>query len=79
MHKNTISLTNLPLNKTAKITDLEGGQEFQRKLRVMGIREGQKIKTISKQPFKGPLTVIVNGCQMTLGRGMANKITVEEL
>ena len=79
MHKNTISLTNLPLNKTAKIIDLEGGQEFQRKLRVMGIREGQTIKTISKQPFKGPLTVTVNGCQMTLGRGMANKIIVEEL
>lgn len=79
MHKKTISLTNLSLNKSAKIINLKGGQEFQRKLRVMGIREGQKIKTISKQPFKGPLTVTVNGCQMTLGRGMANKITVEEV
>ena len=79
MNKKTISLTYLPPNKRAKIISLEGGQGFQRKLRVMGIREGQTIKTISKQPFRGPLTVTVNGCQITLGRGMANKITVEEL
>ena len=79
MDKKTISLTNLPSNKRAKIISLEGGHGFQRRLRVMGIREGQTIKTVSKQPFKGPLTVTVNGCQMTLGRGMANKITVEEL
>ena len=79
MNKKTISLTYLTPNKRAKIISLEGGQGFLRKLRVMGIREGQTIKTISKQPFRGPLTVTVNGCQMTLGRGMANKINVEEL
>lgn len=79
MDKKTISLTYLSPNKRAKIICLEGGQGFQRKLRVMGIREGQIIKTVSKQPFRGPITITVNGCQMTLGRGMANKIIVEEL
>lgn len=77
MDKKTISLTHLPPNKKAKIISLEGGQGFQRKLRVMGIREGQTIKIVTKQPFRGPLTVAIGNCQMTLGRGMANKITVE--
>ena len=72
-----IPLMNLPENKKAKITSLEGGRGFQKKLRVMGIREGQKVKIVSKQPFKGPLTIEVSGAQMTLGRGMAQKILVE--
>ena len=45
----------------------------------MGIREGQTIKLVSKQPFKGPLTITVGGSQMTLGRGMAYKILVQAL
>jgi ferrous iron transport protein A len=70
-------LTKLPANKKGKIIGLDGGQGFQRRLRVMGIKEGQIIKIITKQPFRGPITIAVFGCQMTLGRGMADKITVE--
>ncbi|KYK21460.1 hypothetical protein AYK21_04770 [Thermoplasmatales archaeon SG8-52-2] len=77
MDENKIPLTQLPLNKKGKIIGIEGGQGFQRRLRVMGIKEGQIIKIVTKQPFRGPITITVFSCQMTLGRGMANKITVE--
>jgi ferrous iron transport protein A len=77
MSEKTIPLTNLPVNKKGKIIGVDGGQGFQRRLRVMGIKEGQIIKIVTKQPFRGPITIAVFGCQMTLGRGMANKITVE--
>lgn len=77
MDKKSIPLTQLPINKTGKIITLNGGLGFQRRLRVMGIREGQIIKIVSKQPFRGPITIMVLGYQMTLGRGMADKITVE--
>lgn len=79
MSKKTMSLTYLNVNKDAKIVRIEGGHGFQNKLRIMGIREGQKIKIISKQPFHGPVTIALNGCQMSLGRGMAHRIVVEEL
>ncbi len=79
MIEKRIPLTYLSPTKKAKIISLEGGQGFQRKLRVMGIREGQTITIISKQPFRGPITVKIGTCQTTLGRGMANKILVEEL
>jgi len=77
MDKKTISLTHLIPNKEAKIMSLEGGQGFQRKLRIMGIREGQIIRIVSKQPFRGPLTISIGNSHMTLGRGMADKIIVE--
>ena len=43
----------------------------------MGIREGQTIRIVSKQPLRGHVTISINSSQMTLGRGMANKIIVE--
>jgi ferrous iron transport protein A len=79
MGENRIQLTYLTPRKKAKIVSLEGGQGFQRKLRAMGIREGATITIISKQPFRGPITIKIGSCQTTLGRGMANKILVEEI
>ncbi|MCK4415846.1 MAG: ferrous iron transport protein A [Thermoplasmatales archaeon] len=77
MDKQVMPLSHLPINKKAKIVSIQGGYGFQRKLGVMGIREKQKIKIVSRQPFHGPLTIEVRGSQMTLGRGMAQKIMVE--
>ena len=77
MNKQIIPLSHLSINKKAKITSIQGGYGFQRKLSIMGIREKQEIKIVSRQPFHGPLTIEVRGSQMTLGRGMAQKITVE--
>jgi ferrous iron transport protein A len=75
--KNEQSLDNLNLNQQARINTVQGGTGFLRRLHVMGIKEGQYIKVISKQPFKGPITIEVCGSHMTLGRGMAQKIMVE--
>jgi len=72
-------LAHLTRNQTAKITVINGGYGFRRRLEVLGIREGQNVKVLSKQPLRGPLTICVGSCQMTLGRGMAHKIMVEEL
>jgi ferrous iron transport protein A len=72
-------LAHLTRNQTAKITDITGGYGFRKRLQVLGIREGQNVKVLSKQPLRGPLTICVGNCQMTLGRGMAHKIMVEEL
>jgi len=72
-----ISLLHLPYNKKAIIVGIQGGYGIQKKLRVMGIREGQEIKIVSRQPFQGPLTIKIRNSQMTLGKGMAQKILVE--
>ena len=79
MDQQDISLLQLPTNRKAKIIGVQGGKGLQRKLQVMGIREGEEIKIVSKQPFRGPLTIKVCGSQMTLGRGMARKILVKDI
>ena len=71
------ALAELHDNQCARIRSIQGGRGFYGKLQTMGIKEGQTIKVISKQPFRGPLTIQVCGCQMTLGRGMAQRILVE--
>lgn len=63
----------------AKITSVGGGYGLQRKLQTLGIRKGQEVKISSRQPFRGPLTIKVCGSQITLGRGIARRILVEEL
>ena len=77
MNKYLKPLTQLSENESARIYDINGGQGFQRKLNSMGIRKDQGIKILSKQPFRGPITVKVCGCMMTIGQGMAQKIIVE--
>jgi ferrous iron transport protein A len=79
MEHQEISLLYLSRNKKARITMIHGGHGLQNRLNSLGIRNGKEIKVVSKQPFRGPITVEISGCQMTLGRGMARKIMVEVL
>ena len=79
MNKKTLLLIDLREKRKARIVELDGGQGFQRKLQVMGIRKGQIIHIATKQPFRGPLTISVCGGHLTIGRGMAKRIIVEEI
>jgi ferrous iron transport protein A len=77
MNSQTTSLANLPIRTNARIIEIQGGHGIQQKLEVMGIRIGKRITLISKQPFRGPLTIKVCNTLMTIGRGMAQRIIVE--
>jgi len=77
MNKQIKPLSQLSIHDTGRIHDINGGYGLQRKLSTMGIRKNQGIKIMSKQPFRGPITVKVCGCMMTIGQGMAQKIIVE--
>ena len=69
----------MPIKKIAKIKEMQGGHGLKRKLRSIGIREGLTIQIKSKQPFKGPITISVGKTNITLGRGIAQKIIIEEV
>ena len=77
MKRKRASLVNLNLGEMGRIIEINGGFGFQRRLNVLGIRKGQIVRVVSKQPLSGPLTIAVGNCQMTIGRGMAHKIIVE--
>lgn len=71
------TLLSLKEGERAAIKRLDGGTTFQRKLRMLGIREGKTISIVTKQLFNGPLVVEVDDRDTTMGRGMAGKIIVE--
>jgi Fe2+ transport system protein FeoA len=91
MHGKEIPLAHLKKGKSGRITTINrvhhggyhGGHHgihgFQRRLNVLGIREGQIVRVDSKQPLMGPITISIGNSQVTLGRGIAHKIIVEEI
>jgi len=72
-----IPITMVPYAKKARIVEIRGGHGFQRKMRVMGLREGKILRVVTKQPLHGPLTIETGGSQVTIGMGMAKRILVE--
>jgi len=48
-----------------------------RKLEAMGLRPGKVVTKVSSQFMAGPVTVIVDGRQMAMGRGIAARVMVE--
>jgi ferrous iron transport protein A len=72
-------LAHLNQSERGRIIEIKGGFNFQRKMCTMGLREGSILRVVSKQPLMGPITIATGNCHMTIGRGMAQKIVVEEL
>ena len=72
------SLFYLKPGKKAEIKILGGGLKFQRKLASLNLRVGKIVQKITEQPFKGPIVVEVDNTKVTLGRGIAMRIFVEE-
>lgn len=48
-----------------------------RQLAGMGVRIGKKIKMITKEPLKGPVVLLIDQANISLGIGIARKVIVE--
>ncbi len=57
------------------VTDIE--QTLRKQVAGMGIRVNKNLKMITKQPIKGPVVVVVDSANTSLGLDVAAKITVE--
>lgn len=72
------SLVDLKKGDEATIKKLEGGKQFQKQARTMGLKEEGRIRVIAIEPFGGPIVIKTHNTTITLGRGKAEKIIVEE-
>ncbi|MFH1798749.1 MAG: FeoA family protein [Candidatus Omnitrophota bacterium] len=77
MEKTTIPLTQLKVNKTAVIKEIDGGCGTAKRLETLGIRPGKTIKKISAHFWKGPITIMMDKTKIAVGYGIARKIIVE--
>ena len=75
---NEKTLSQLKQGDTATIMVLHGGCGFQRRLRSVGLQVGKIVRVVAKHHFAGPVVVEVERRQITIGRGMAHKIVVEQ-
>lgn len=70
-------LENVLTGQKVKVVSVDDGRELVARLSAMGIIPGTEITVIRNNRF-GPFVVAVKGARIMLGRGMANKIFVEE-
>ena len=68
-------LSEMKYGEEGTVTDIE--QTLQKQVAGMGIRVNKNLKMITKQPIKGPVVVVVDSANTSLGLDVAAKITVE--
>ncbi|MBS3763428.1 MAG: ferrous iron transport protein A [Candidatus Brocadiia bacterium] len=72
-----IQLDKLQPGQSASVHRVNGGRGVLRRLEAMGVRPGKLITKVSSQFMGGPITVMIDGRYVAMGRGMAAKVTVE--
>ena len=72
----TLSMAN---NGKVRIVAIQGGRQFRVRLSSLGIDVGMIVEIKRKGVAGGPILINVNGRDVALGRGMADKIIVEEM
>ncbi|NLW49862.1 MAG: ferrous iron transport protein A [Candidatus Brocadiaceae bacterium] len=71
------NLEQLPPGRNAVVVALGGGRGMVNRLEAMGVRPGKQVRKVSTQFMAGPITVLVNGRQLAMGRGIARRIQVD--
>ena len=71
-----MSLNKLTPGECARLVNVEAGQGLKQRLAAMGLVPGVALRIIHNQAW-GPLVVEVRGSRIILGRGMADRVTVE--
>lgn len=70
-------LLDAPQNQWLGVTAFEGGRGVQARLSQHGVFVGDRLRILRAAPLKGPLLIEVNGREIALGLGIAEKILVE--
>jgi len=72
-------LTDVQPGKKVIIKQISGGFGIRNRFESLNIREGKEVQIVASGPFRGPLVLNIDGCKVAVGRGMAAKISVEEI
>ena len=76
MENSLITLSQMKDGQQATVSGVEGGRGLVEKLTAMGIRPGKRITRFCSMYLHGPITIRIDNLQLSLGRGIADKILV---
>ena len=68
-------LSDMNYDQMGVVTRIQG--ELRQQIAGLGIREGKKIKMLTRQPIKGPVVVTVDRTTTSIGLGLADMIVVQ--
>jgi len=68
-------LSEMKYEEEGTVTDIE--ETLRKKVAGMGIRVGKKLRMVTKQPIKGPMVVVVDDANTSLGLDVAERIILE--
>jgi ferrous iron transport protein A len=71
-------LTSAPLGQLLRVVSARGGWGIHRKLAEMGLTPGVQIRVVSGQHC-GPVLIDLRGSRVGMGRGVAQRVLVEEV
>lgn len=70
------SLTDMKINESGTIVEIQGGEGMSMRLAAIGVIPGKKITKVSASSARGPVRITIDRAQLALGHGMAGKILV---
>ncbi len=70
-------LASLPAGRSGVVVRFAAGRGLAQKLDALGLRPGKRLRKLSSQLMAGPVTVLVDGREVAMGRGIARAIYVE--
>jgi Fe2+ transport system protein FeoA len=71
------SLAEIPLGRTATVTNVEGPRAFRRRLLEMGLVPGTEVRVVTIAPLGDPLRIEVRGGQWSIRKREAAQILVQ--
>ncbi len=72
----SVSILRMRNGESGIVADLPPG-EAGRRLEALGLRPGKRIDRLSGMPFRGPVTVCLEGRRVAIGYGVARRVLVE--
>ena len=72
-----VPLTTLHPGKASRVVFVRGGRSVVKRLCDLGLTPGTPVSLLRSAPMNGPVEVRLRGCNLALGRGIADKIYVE--
>ncbi len=78
MSEKRVALADVPAGETVRVCEIEGGHGIHDRLLALGIRAGVKVTKVSDMFTHGPVVIKHGQTQTALGRGICQKILVED-
>lgn len=74
---NLVRLSEMKEGSAGKVAFVMAGRGATQRLADMGMTKGAEVKVIRSSHYGGPVTVLIRGCSLAVGRGLASKVFVQ--